>query len=263
MQHSFKLFVLLFLVVLYSCNSNQNLKESEVSLSSPPAISSETNSKTNIQSSLRKIIKNGEIVFETDEVLKTEKSISEIVKVYKGYITEMKVSNYDDKIEHRVIVKVPSQNFDILVNKVTSIAQKVISKDVNASDVTEEFIDIETRLKTKKALENRYIQLLKQANKVSEIIAIEKEIGNLRSEIEPIEGRLKYLSDQVSLSTLTIVYSQEAKQSFGFGSKFKSAIHNGWENFMLLIMALVNLWPLLLIGVLIFAIFKYLKIKRS
>jgi hypothetical protein len=61
---------------------------------------------------------------------------------------------------------------------------------------------------------------LKQANKVEEIVAIEKEIGNLRTDIESIEGRLKYLKDKVSYSTLNVVFYERTSSPFGFNSKF-------------------------------------------
>ena len=73
---------------------------------------------------------------------------------------------------------------------------------IDSQDVTEEYIDITARLKTKKELEARYLELLKKANKVEEIVSIEKEIGNLRSDIESIEGRLRYINNAVAYSTL-------------------------------------------------------------
>ncbi|MDR2691715.1 MAG: DUF4349 domain-containing protein [Dysgonamonadaceae bacterium] len=110
--------------------------------------------------------------------------------------------------------------FELLLDRIAQNAKKLDSKNITVSDLTEEFIDIEARIKTKKELENRYKELLKQANKVEEIVAIEKEIGNLRTDIESIEGRLKYLKDKVSYSTLNVVFYERTSSPFGFNSKF-------------------------------------------
>jgi len=98
--------------------------------------------------------------------------------------------------------------------------------------VTEEFIDIQARIKTKKELENRYKELLAKANTVEELLSIEKELGTLRTEIESIEGRLKYLQDRVSLSSLTIEYYELTTSSFRFIPKLGKSFVTGWNWFL-------------------------------
>ena len=115
-------------------------------------------------------------------------------------------------------------------------------------DVSEEFIDHEARLRTKKEVESRYREILKQAKTVQEILSVETEIGNIRSEIESIEGRLKYLSDQVSMSTLNITYYQKTGTDFGFASKFVQALKSGWDILLIFIIGIVNLWPFIIIA---------------
>jgi hypothetical protein len=151
----------------------------------------------------------------------------------------------------------------VLLEKIFKTAQKIESKNISALDVTEEFIDIEARIKTKKELENRYKELLKQAKKVEEILEIEREIGSLRSEIESAEGRLNYLKDRVSLSTLTVVFYEKLNSSFGFTSKFGQAIQNGWTNLLWFFIGLANFWPFIIIGFTIIIIYKRLKGRKS
>src|SRR5690606_18336536 len=89
-----------------------------------------------------------------------------------------------------------------------------ISEDyikVNAQDVTEEYYDLETRLKTKKEVEARYIEILKsKAKTVEEILIAEDKIRYLREEIEAVEGRLRLLKNKVGLSTIQIEIYQDA-----------------------------------------------------
>ena len=96
------------------------------------------------------------------------------------------------------MIRVPADRFDELLLIIEPLASKIESKNINTQDVTEEFIDVETRLKTKKELETRYLEILKQAKTVTDIISIESQIATVRSEIESMEGRINYLKNQVS-----------------------------------------------------------------
>lgn len=96
--------------------------------------------------------------------------------------------------------------------------------------------------------------MLNKAVTVEDILKIEKQIGELRTEIESIEGRFKYLNDRISYSTLTIIFYEQTNSSFGFSSKFGQALINGWDNVLWVLIGLVNLWPFLIILVLVFII---------
>jgi hypothetical protein len=72
--------------------------------------------------------------------------------------------------------------------------------------------------------------MLKQAKTVADIVSIEGQIANVRAEVESMEGRLKYLSNQVSFSTLNVSYYQESAAGYGFGSKFIGSLKSGWFN---------------------------------
>lgn len=197
---------------------------------------------------VRKIIKEGEISFETADVNQTKSLIVKTVQELNGYISKDNVSNYSGKPEHRLVIRVPSDKFDLLLNKISESADKLDSKNVDVLDVTAEYIDIDARIKTKKELEDRYKELLKQATKVDEVLSIEKEIGLLRTEIESVEGQMKYLEDRISYSTLIVTYYQKADSAFGFASKLGQALKSGWSDFLWFLIGLTHLWVFILIG---------------
>ena len=88
--------------------------------------------------------------------------------------------------------------------------------------MTEEFVDLKARLKAKKELEDRYLQLLEQAKNVKEMLEIERELSNIREEIEAKEGRLQYLQNKVTLSTIYINFyktTQSKGVSLSYGQK--------------------------------------------
>ena len=253
---SFRFLSLLFLITLYSCNQSpdfgdmtQDTTLEQIAQKSEEEIPEE---KAPVD---RKVIKEGDISFETGDAKETRAIITKNISELKGYISADNVSNFNDKTEYIITMRVPAESFDTLLERISQQAKKLDSKNIRATDVTAEYIDAESRIKTKKELELRYKELLKQAKKVDEILVIEKEMGTLRTEIESMEGRLKYLQDKVSYSTLTVTFYETSRGDFGFGSKMGSAIKSGWTNLLWFFLGLANLWPFLILGLI--AVFLY------
>ncbi|MCO6495095.1 MAG: DUF4349 domain-containing protein [Bacteroidetes bacterium] len=264
MKNSILTLLMVLATTLLSCNNNGSYD-----VSSPDAAleKSFTESNTNLAEDEnsrqidRKIIKEGNISFETSDINETRILISKTVKELNGYISDDNAYDYNDRTEQSLSIRVPANNFDSLLNKISQFAKKIDSKNVNTQDVTEEFIDIEARLKNKKELETRYLELLKQARNVDEILSIEKEINTLRSDIDAIEGRLKYLKSRVSYSTLRVDFYEKKIPDFGFGSKIGQAIVNGWSNLLGFLIAMLSLWPFILVA--IGTIFFYKRYRKN
>lgn len=255
---------LLIILFISSCGSNENrgdfLNEFQITEKQPASGQVNDFDEPVID---RKIIKDGNIRFETSSVKETTELIRVTAAELGGYIGNENIYDYKDRIEYTVVVRVPENNFDKLVDKISASAEKIESKNINSLDVTEEFIDVEARVKTKKELEARYKEILKQASRVDEILNIEREIGKLRSEIESLEGRLNYLKNRVSLSSLTITYYEKTSSPFGFFSKFYQALKNGWTYLLWFIIILTSLWPFILIMLIVlFIILRITKRKR-
>ena len=253
-----KYLVLILLVVVIGCSSktvNPSMEMANEEIVTPT-------SATKTEHIERKLIKEGLVEFETDSIMSTRKTVFLAVDKYKGYISSDQEYKSPGRTSNTIVIRVPAKDFDNLLNDATSGVDKFESKEINVEDVTEEFLDIQARLKTKKELEARFLDLLKQAETVTELLEIEKHIGELRSDIESIEGRLKYLKDQVSLSTLTMTFYQSNPNETEFGRKFKNGFRNGWENLIWFFVFLVNIWPFIMIGLgLIIGIRFYRKIK--
>ncbi len=196
----------------------------------------------------RKLIKDGTLIFETRSVVKSKTEIERICKELGAYISSESQTNDGGRLQYNQVIRVPANHFDELVEKVVSLGTRIDSREINTQDVTEEFIDVEARLKTKKELEGRYREILKQAKTVTEILSIETQIGNVRSEIESMEGRLNYLKNQVSFSTLNATYYEIIGTDFGFSSKLLQSLRNGWDNLLGFMITLFNIWPFMLIA---------------
>lgn len=214
----------------------------------------------------RKIIKVGWMRIEIKNYTRDLSIIKGIIAKHQGYISNENESSTDYSLMNSLSIRVPSLEFDSLVEDIVRVAYKVDNKNITLNDVTEEFIDVEARLKTKKEFEQRYLEVLEKANTVQDILLVEQQLRMIREEIEAKEGRLKYLQNQVSLSTLNLEIHQDlaARAGFKFFSKLAEALKGGWKGFLNVIVGLIYVWPLLLVVVvLVFWLIRSRRKKRN
>lgn len=212
----------------------------------------------------RKLIKEGRVEFETNNLGATRENIFTAIEKFDAYVSSDEEYTYSGRKSNTLVIRVPADSFDDLLAAATQGVDRFDSKEVNVKDVTEEFLDIQARLKTKKELEARYSELLQRANSVSEMLEIEKEMGNLRAEIESIEGRLKYLENRVGYATLRMTFYESIPKDNAFSQKFKEGFRNGGNNLIWFFVGIVNIWPFILLGIaLIFGVRIYRKRKRK
>jgi len=248
------------LLTFFSCSQSPDNVYVEMANEEILAHKAELETSERVQ---RKLMKEAIAEFKTNNLNSTRQTIFEAVKKNNGYVSSDQEFKSEGRKSNTVVIRVPAANFDKLLDDATQGVEKFERKEIAVKDVTEEFLDIQARLKTKKELEQRYIDLLKQANSVSEILEIEKQAGELRSEIESIEGRLKYLNDRVSLSTLTMTFYESFSNETEFGEKFKDGFINGWSNLIWFFVAVANVWPFILIVIGGFIGFKIYKRRNA
>lgn len=208
-----------------------------------------------------KIIKEADISFQVADYFFAKKQIDSLVKRWGGYISNEDEVSSNYRIENTIIIRVHQRHFESLLNGLGNTAFKVDYKKVNSYDVTEEYVDIQSRLKTKREVEKRYYEILKKATKIEDILRVENEIRKIREEIESQEGRLKYLSDRVSYSTITLnvyqylEYKYKPSKESNFFTKSYKALDKGWKGLLAFIVALIHIWPVLLGGGIVLIIF--------
>lgn len=213
----------------------------------PPPIDSEIPTEA-------KIIKNANIRFETSDLNESYATIQNAVKKHSAIIQNDNEGKDYGTVFRNLVVRIPSKNFDIFISDISKGVSYFDKKEISSDDVTEEYIDIDARLKAKKVLEIRYFELLKKASKVSEMIEIETQLATIREEIEAKEGQLRYMQSRVSMSTISIeCYKTVAEQegaTESFGSKIWNAIGSGFNSISNFFIGLLQLWPFILIFVL-------------
>jgi hypothetical protein len=113
-----------------------------------------------------------------------------------------------------ITIRVPASRFDEAVKRIEKIGD-MLHRNVVAEDVTEEFRDLDIRLRSARAVQERLTQLLAKAVKVEDSVLIERELDRVTGEIERIEGRLKYLKDRAAYSTITVTFQAKATETLG------------------------------------------------
>lgn len=223
-------------------------------LSVPPGMAK--NADENAATVGQKIIKEATLRFETGDI---EKSYAQIMSAVKTHGAEVQndVEGKDySSIFRNITIRIPNRRFDLFLADVGKDVAYFDRREISARDVTEEYIDLDARLKAKKVLESRYLELLKKANKVSEILEIERELAAVREEIESKEGQLKYLQNHVAMSTVSIEFYKKTDVQAGitvsYGSKMWNAIKSGFNGISAFFIGLLYLWPLILILVALF-----------
>lgn len=215
-----------------------------------------------------KIIKEANIKFEVDDYKTSKQAIDSLVKRWGGYISSEDEYYSNTRVENAIIIRVHNTQFENLLTQLGETSKKIDYKTVNSIDVTEEYVDLTTRIKTKKEVEQRYIAILKKATKIEDILKVENEIRKIREEIEAKEGRLKYLEDRVSLSTInlniyqTLQYKYQPKKENGFFTRVYKGLDKGWSGFLSFIVGLAYIWPLYLIGFFAYLIIRQIRKKR-
>lgn len=200
-----------------------------------------------VQDVERMLIKHGSIELSTADVSAMRKDMEKVVKEFKAYVSSENQDMVEGKIHYEQVIRVAAGRFDAFVKVVEGLSGEIRFREFDTQDVTEEYIDTEARLKTKKELEVRYHQLLAKANNVKEMLAVEEQIANVRSEIESMQGKMNYLKDQVAFCTLTVRYFETTSAPLGFGSRLAASFVTGWNGLLMFLVGVVSIWPFILI----------------
>ena len=200
----------------------------------------------------RKVIRNASLSFQVEHFDSASQSLEAAVKGYDAYVVESRRSGAHRQIHGNMIIRVRSDQLDPLTEELLKQSVYLQSKDISSDDVTEEFVDLEIRLRNKKEVEKKYLEILAKAKTIKEILEVENQIRVIREEIEAKEGRLKYLRNQVAYSTIHLNYYQENWVSakapgFSFWQRIGDGLSGGWDLLLGFVVGMSYAWPFLLI----------------
>lgn len=247
-----------------------NKEESRVAdINVDPVATPDAEPVSSVPADKKKIIKDGSLSIKVDDLEKAKRDADSLVAFFNGYYGSENIWNDDNATTYSLTVRIPALSFEKFIAAMESGGGQITNKSVNTRDVTTEFIDLESRLENKRDYLARYRELLKQAKTVKDIIEIEQQIRVIVEEIESSEGRLKYLSDQVSYSTLNLTLTKEKGYTFrppvkgSFAERLKRALSGGWNGLVSFALLLVRMWPAWIILAVAVPLFRIYRRRRK
>lgn len=198
----------------------------------------------------KQIIKNATLSVSVEDYKKFSTLVLQQVKASGGYIANEEQGQSEYKIENSITIKVPVAQFEALINSITPAAKAVDVRKINSEDVSAEVVDTKGRIQTKKAMRERYLQLMSEAKKMSDVLEVQAEINELQEQMETAAGRVQYLIHSAAYGTIQLTYYQvlnataSVDASPSFVTKLGQSFKSGWLWLGEVLIAVTAFWPL-------------------
>ncbi len=214
------------ILILVGCSSNEgrNSFESSDRVSDHSSKQSKDNGATEGNSSSaeatselpelqqdRKVIFNTNLSLTVEDLTQAIDEIKELTKIFEGYVVEENTSSENDTLLGSMTIRIPQSQFDAYLHKVETLAKGTPQKSITSRDVTENYVDLSSRLKAKEAVQQRLESFLNEATKTDDLLAISNELSRVQEEIEQLKGQINYLDNQSDYSTVTISLEQKKR----------------------------------------------------
>lgn len=199
-----------------------------------------------------KVIKTAYVTIEVKDVTGSVESLKAMAADNGGYLSSTNVQkNYNDRLTGTVVMRIPQAQFESTLAGVKAIGT-VKSASTQGEDVTEEYVDLQAQKTSYQNQLAQYNEIMKKAVKVSDVIEIQAQIDRVQTELNRLDGKLKYLNSRVDLSTITVTLQEPEPVGGETGHNFVSTINEGIAGFLGMIDAIIILFftflPLLILG---------------
>ncbi len=213
----------------------------------------------------KKIIKTATLKLEVKDFKTYNDNIHQTIKKFGGYIAQEEQNATDEKSETVMVIKVPVEQFETMMNQLPGSDNKVLERKITSEDVTGEVVDTRLRLEAKKGMRLKYLEFLKQSKNMEEVLQVQNEINSIQEEMESAAGRVEFLSHQSAYSTINCTFYQPingykpVEGTPSFFTRISEAFKTGATWIENLFIGLISIWPLLILGVAIYIGWKRLK----
>ncbi|WP_285768171.1 DUF4349 domain-containing protein [Peribacillus sp. SI8-4] len=221
MHRKTMMLILSLLLLLAACSSKQkdeSMSESGDEKASSKMDASFSDTKAPVENNAgkeeivdeRKVIHQAQLELKVKNLEKTQLRIEGKAEEYGGYVIESTVHREnEERLEGTITVRVPEDRFQDFLAFGEGEASKVVGRNVTGQDVTEQYVDLKARLKSKKTVEERLLAFMQEAKKTEDLLKISSDLAAVQEEIEQLTGQMKYIENQASYSTITITLSQD------------------------------------------------------
>lgn len=172
----------------------------------------------------RMIIRTADLALRVEDTETALNQIRDVANSLGGYLVSTNLYRADDQLRGTVSLRVPAESFDVAMDRLKTLAIKVERENIASQDVTEEYSDLGARLRNLEATETELLALLtdvrERTRNAEDVLAVHRELTNIRGEIEQIKGRMQYLEGLTALATINVELIPEAEQPI---------VEEGWQ----------------------------------
>lgn len=221
----------------------------------------------------RRVIRNGQLWLEVEKFDETSRRLVIIAEGAGGFVADSSYTQSAGTPEGVFTLRVPAARFASVVNEVEGIG-RVLQRHVSGQDVTEEYVDLQARVRNLERHEQRLLTFMDRATKVSDLLAIEQELARVRGEIEQLTGRMRYLDNRADLATVEVSVREKAKKASGLFWDFGGSLDRIQKAFLATIRQLLGaleqvavivsaLFPVALLGAGAWLLVRRLRFRES
>jgi hypothetical protein len=203
----------------------------------------------------RRIIRTAELSVETDAPEVAASKLAVLADAKGGFVVSSETgrtieADGAETVSTTIVFRVPIGSFDEALTSVRALGTRVSNEKVTGQDVTEEYVDLEARVRAQRAVEQQYLSVLREAKTIPDILAVQQKLGEARTEIERAEGRRRFLENQTSLSTITVHVARHIAAVEASGPGFGRSVREACHDSVVVAVAIVN-GAIRLVGVLV------------
>jgi outer membrane murein-binding lipoprotein Lpp len=187
----------------------------------------------------RQVIRTGYVSMQVDDVTKSAFDVHALIKKRNGLISSEDTQSSGDMTYANISAQIPADSLDDFIADVSALGT-VTSINVTAQDVTTQVVDLDARIKALQTSIDRLTELLAQASRIEDLLAIETQLAQRQAELDSLTAQRQWLGDQVAMSTITVSLSPVTQIADVDAPGFLSGLQSGWAAFLSLIMVAVT-----------------------
>ena len=199
----------------------------------------------------RVLIRTGAVAFATRDLDSTHRHIAAAARSLDAFVAAERESRYGAARHLHLTLRVPAARFGELLARIGDGVEAYDERTVDTRDVTAEYVDLAARLRARRAIEERYVELVRRAADVEDVLAVERRLARVREEVEAAEGQLRYLRNRSELSTLEVHAYQPDAPAAGAepAHPVVASLASGYSLLVALALGLLSAWPVALLAV--------------
>lgn len=137
----------------------------------------------------------------------TEEVVDEITRMTEdmgGFIVESSLRNYEEGVRARLRLRVPAESLNQALERIRDLSEEVKTEDVTGQDVTDEYVDLQSRMRHLEATEERLLAFMDDAEDTEAALSVYDRLQNTQAQIEQVRGRIQYLEQSAAMATITL-----------------------------------------------------------